>query len=124
MIIEYKTINIDATETSNPTPKDKTILFLVKKKHTIKTQVLYRTRNQKLLQTKFSVREKHDYALFKESKSHFKNTKLIVDSGYQGTQKSHNNVLSIYKETKKPFKTKNKSNIIDSASKWEYNKTF
>ncbi|WP_416375142.1 transposase family protein [Spiroplasma poulsonii] len=30
-----------------------------------------------------------------------KNTKLIVDSGYQGIQKNHNNVLIPTKKTKK-----------------------
>ncbi|WP_416375140.1 transposase family protein [Spiroplasma poulsonii] len=30
-----------------------------------------------------------------------KNTKLIVDSGYQGIQKNHNNVLISTKKTKK-----------------------
>ncbi|WP_416375112.1 hypothetical protein [Spiroplasma poulsonii] len=51
-----------------------------------------------------SLGKKHDYALFKESKIPIlKNTKLIVDSdsGYQGIQKNHNNVLIPTKKTKK-----------------------
>ncbi|RUP78151.1 hypothetical protein D6D54_01395 [Spiroplasma poulsonii] len=41
-------------------------------------------------------------SLFKESKIPIlKNTKLIVDSGYQGIQKNHNNVLIPTKKTKK-----------------------
>ncbi|WP_416375128.1 transposase family protein [Spiroplasma poulsonii] len=40
--------------------------------------------------------------MFKESKIPIlKNTKLIVDSGYQGIQKNHNNVLIRTKKTKK-----------------------
>ncbi|UNF61537.1 hypothetical protein [Spiroplasma poulsonii] len=54
---------------SNPTlKKNKTILFLVKKKHTIKTQVIIRQGNQKKLLQQVFARKKHDYALFKESK--------------------------------------------------------
>ncbi|UZQ29571.1 MAG: hypothetical protein OHM56_10460 [Spiroplasma phoeniceum] len=46
--------------------------------------------------------KKHDYTLFKESKiSILKNTKLIVDSGYQGVQKIHNNVLIPTKKQRK-----------------------
>ncbi|UNF62569.1 hypothetical protein [Spiroplasma poulsonii] len=43
---------------SNPTPKSiKQSYSLVKRKHTIKTQGNYRTRNQKLLQQVFQVRK-------------------------------------------------------------------
>ncbi|WP_416375300.1 hypothetical protein [Spiroplasma poulsonii] len=43
---------------------------------------------KKIIATSFSLGKKHDYALFKESKIPIlKNTKLIVDSGYQGIQK-------------------------------------
>ncbi|UNF62001.1 hypothetical protein [Spiroplasma poulsonii] len=48
--------------------KDKTILFLVKRKNTRSNTSNYRnSRNQKLLQQVFTS-EKHDYVLFKESK--------------------------------------------------------
>ncbi|UNF61350.1 hypothetical protein [Spiroplasma poulsonii] len=47
---------IDATETQSNAQKTKTILFC-KKKHTIKTQVSHRTRNQKLLQQVFRLRK-------------------------------------------------------------------
>ncbi|RUP78305.1 hypothetical protein D6D54_01155 [Spiroplasma poulsonii] len=57
---------------------------------------------KKIIATSFSLGKKHDYALFKESKIPIlKNTKLIVDSGYQGIQKNHNNVLIPTKKTKK-----------------------
>ncbi|WP_416375287.1 hypothetical protein [Spiroplasma poulsonii] len=51
----------------------------------------------------------------KNQKSQFlKNTKLIVDSGYQGIQKNHNNVLIPTKKTKKnPLNKEQASNIID-----------
>ncbi|WP_416375308.1 hypothetical protein [Spiroplasma poulsonii] len=63
------------------------------------------------MQQVFRSEKKHDYALFKESKIPIlKNTKLIVDSGYQGIQKNHNNVLIPTKENKeKPFKQRTKA---------------
>ncbi|RUP77934.1 hypothetical protein D6D54_00030 [Spiroplasma poulsonii] len=73
-----------------------------KKKHTIKTQVIIEQETKKIIATSFSLGKKHDYALFKESKIPIlENTKLIVDSGYQGIQKNHNNVLIPTKKTKK-----------------------
>ncbi|UNF62027.1 hypothetical protein [Spiroplasma poulsonii] len=66
--------------------KDKNNLILVRKTHDQNTSN-YRTRNQKLLQQVFA-RKKHDYALFKNQNPNFKNTKLMVDSGYQGNTKS------------------------------------
>ncbi|WP_416375067.1 transposase family protein [Spiroplasma poulsonii] len=92
------------TETPIQRPKkDKNNLILVKrKKNTIKTQVIIEQETKKIIATSFSLGKKHDYALFKESKIPIlKNTKLIVDSGYQGIQKNHNNVLIPTKKTKK-----------------------
>ncbi|UNF61342.1 hypothetical protein [Spiroplasma poulsonii] len=63
------------------------ILILVKRKHTIKTQVIIEqeTKNTKC---KFFARKNMIMLLFKESKiPNLKNNKLIVDSGYQGIQK-------------------------------------
>ncbi|WP_369123227.1 transposase family protein [Spiroplasma poulsonii] len=68
----------------------------------MKTQVIIEQETKKIIATSFSLGKKHDYALFKESKIPIlKNTKLIVDSGYQGIQKNHNNVLIPTKKTKK-----------------------
>ncbi|WP_416375023.1 transposase [Spiroplasma poulsonii] len=68
----------------------------------MKTQVIIEQETKKIIATSFSLRKKHNYALFKESKIPIlKNTKLIVDSGYQGIQKNHNNVLIPTKKTKK-----------------------
>ncbi|MBW1242167.1 MAG: IS5 family transposase [Spiroplasma poulsonii] len=99
-----KTIIIDATETPIQRPKkgQKQSYSGKKKKHTIKTQVIIEQETKKIIATSFSLGKKHDYALFKESKIPIlKNTKLIVDSGYQGIQKNHNNVLIPTKKTKK-----------------------
>ncbi|WP_422398346.1 transposase [Spiroplasma endosymbiont of Eupeodes luniger] len=68
----------------------------------MKTQVIIEQETRKIIATSFSLGKKHDYALFKESKIPIlKNPKLIVDSGYQGIQKIHNNVLIPTKKTKK-----------------------
>ncbi|WP_416375208.1 transposase family protein [Spiroplasma poulsonii] len=73
-----------------------------KKTHDQNTSNYRNKKPKKLLQQVFSLGKKHDYALFKESKIPIlKNTKLIVDSGYQGIQKNHNNVLIPTKKTKK-----------------------
>ncbi|UZQ29855.1 MAG: IS5 family transposase [Spiroplasma phoeniceum] len=99
-----KNIIIDVTETPIQRPKktQKQSYSGKKKKHTIKTQVIIEQETKKIIATSFSLGKKHDYALFKESKiSILKNTKLIVDSGYQGIQKIHNNILIPTKKTKK-----------------------
>ncbi|UNF61679.1 hypothetical protein [Spiroplasma poulsonii] len=47
-------------------------------------------------------RKKHEVMLYlKNQNPNFKNPKLIVDSGYQGIQKNHNNVHNTYKKTRK-----------------------
>ncbi|UNF62657.1 hypothetical protein [Spiroplasma poulsonii] len=70
-----KTI-VCATESSNPTPKDKTILFWCKEKHTIKTQVIIEQETKKLLQQVFA-RKKHELCFIKESKINFKNISVV-----------------------------------------------
>ncbi|WP_408988037.1 transposase [Spiroplasma poulsonii] len=80
---------IDATETpTNAQKKTKQSYSGGKKKNTrSKTQVIIEQETKNYC-NKFFARKKHDYALFKESKNPtLKNTKLIVDSGYQGIQK-------------------------------------
>ncbi|UNF61895.1 hypothetical protein [Spiroplasma poulsonii] len=74
---------------SNPTPKKTKQSYSGKRKHTIKTQVIIEQETKKLLQTSFSLLENMIMFLYlKNQKSQFlKNTKLIVDSGYQGIQK-------------------------------------
>ncbi|UNF62560.1 hypothetical protein [Spiroplasma poulsonii] len=69
-------------------PKRQNNLILVKRKKHDQNTSNYRTRNQKLLQQVFA-RKNMIMLLFKESKIPIlKNIKLIVDSGYQGIQKS------------------------------------
>lgn len=45
---------------------------------------------------------RHDYHLYKTSKVHaLKETQIVVDTGYQGLQKTHANTLKPTKRTKK-----------------------
>ncbi|WP_416375161.1 hypothetical protein [Spiroplasma poulsonii] len=73
------------------------------------------------MQQVFRSEKKHDYALFKESKIPIlKNTKLIVDSGYQEIQKNHNNVLIPTKKTNKnPLNKEQKQYNRLVSKKWE-----
>ncbi|UZQ31280.1 MAG: IS5 family transposase [Spiroplasma phoeniceum] len=100
----YRKKSIDVTETpiQRPKKRQKQSYSGKKKKHTIKKQVIIEQETKKIIATSFSLGKKHDYALFKESKiAILKNTKLIVDSGYQGIQKIHNNVIMPTKKTNK-----------------------
>ncbi|UNF61622.1 transposase family protein [Spiroplasma poulsonii] len=107
----------------NPTPKKRhknNLILGKKKKHTIKTLAIIEQETKKIIATSFSLGKKHDYALFKESKIPIlKNTKLIVDSGYQGIQKNHNNVLIPTKKTKKNPLNKEQKQYNRLVSKWE-----
>ncbi|WP_342223526.1 IS5 family transposase [Spiroplasma endosymbiont of Asaphidion curtum] len=109
-----KTIIIDATETPIQRPKkgQKQSYSGKKKKHTIKTQVIIEKESKIIIATNFFLGKKHDFCLFKESKIPIlKNTKLIVDNGYQGIQKIHSNVLIPKKKTKKnPLNKEQKHN--------------
>ncbi|WP_342224601.1 transposase family protein [Spiroplasma endosymbiont of Asaphidion curtum] len=78
----------------------------------MKTQVIIEKESKIIIATNFSLGKKHDFCLFKESKIPIlKNTKLIVDNGYQGIQKIHSNVLIPKKKTKKnPLNKEQKHN--------------
>lgn len=59
-----------------------------KKRHTIKAQLLIS--NKEIRATAFANGKKHDFRLFKESKTYLhKSKKIQADSGYQGLQKLH-----------------------------------
>ncbi|WP_408988049.1 transposase family protein [Spiroplasma poulsonii] len=83
----HKTIIIDATETPIQRPKKTKQSYSGKRKtQCIKTQVLS-NKKPKIIATSF-LPEKHDYALFEESKIPIlKNTKLIL-MVIKGIQKS------------------------------------
>ncbi len=105
-----KTIIIDATETAIQCPKKdkKNTIPKKKKKHTIKTQIILEKESKTIIATNFACGKTDDFRLFKESKIPLlKASKVIVDTGYQGLQKMHRNVLIPHKKTKqKPLNNK------------------
>ncbi len=74
--------------------------------------------SQKVICTSFSSGKKHDFKLFKESHVIAQSKVLvIVDSGYQGLQKIHNNTLLPKKKSKKnPLTKEDKKNNTNIAS--------
>ena len=63
--------------------------------------------SKRIICTHIDKGRKHDFRLFKESKTGFVQlTKILADSGYQGIQKLHNNCLKPIKGTKKKPLTK------------------
>lgn len=69
-------------------------------------------RSQRIICTAFSNGKRHDFRLFKESKTYIHpQTKVITDSGYQGIQKIHKNSQLPKKKTKKnPLSKEDKRN--------------
>jgi len=68
--------------------------------------------------TSFSNGKRHDFRLFKESKTHIlPEVKVIIDTGYQGLQKLHaNSVLPKKKSKKNPLTKEDKKNNKSLAS--------
>ena len=69
-------------------------------------------RSQQIICTAFSNGRRHDFRLFKESRTYIHpQTKVITDSGYQGIQKMHKNSQLPKKKTKKnPLSKEDKRN--------------
>ena len=71
-----------------------------KKKHTYKAQIIIKGKT--IQSTAFGNGKKHDYKLFKKSRTKFRANKNVkMDSGYQGHQKVHPNTDLPIKKTKK-----------------------
>jgi hypothetical protein len=64
--------------------------------------VVVNKRTKKVLATDFTPGKTHDFALFKNSRVHFKQTtSAITDSGYQGITNIHPNSTTPYKRKRK-----------------------
>lgn len=64
-------------------------------------------KTRKIISTSFSNGRKHDFRLFKESKTYIHSRiKVITDSGYQGIKKIHSNSELPKKRSKKTPLTK------------------
>ena len=73
-----------------------------KKRHTIKQQVVVDVKTEKIIATRMDCGKTHDFKIYKKSKNHVHpETKIQVDSGYQGIQKIHANSELPQKRSKK-----------------------
>ena len=75
-------------------------------------------KTQEVICTDFSNGKRHDFRLFKESKTYIHpDVKVITDTGYQGIQKIHNNSeLPKKKSAKNPLSKDDKKNNRELAS--------
>jgi len=90
-----------------------------KRRHTIKTQVLVDKKTKQVICTAFSNGKRHDFRLFKESKTKIHpEIKAVTDTGYQGIQRLHgNSELPRKKTKKKPLTKEDKKKNQELASK-------
>jgi hypothetical protein len=120
--MEYDVILIDAAETpierskkrfrdkkriNKRNNKQKHFYSGKKKRHTIKTQVVVNKKSKSIVCLLFSNGKKHDFRLFKESKTKISSkAQVLTDTGYQGLQKLHKQTLMPQKRSKKQPITK------------------
>ena len=83
-----------------------------KKRHTIKSQVVVDKKTKEVICTSFAYGKKHDFRLFKESKTKIMpEVKILTDTGYQGLAKIHaNSELPKKKSKKNPLTKEDKKN--------------
>ncbi|KEI36078.1 mobile element protein ISF1, ORFB [Francisella sp. W12-1067] len=78
-----------------------------KRRHTLKAQVVVDKKTKAVICTAFSNGKRHDFRLFKESKTYIHPEKrVITDTGYQGIQKLHSKSELPKKKSKKNLLTK------------------
>ena len=77
----------------------------------MKTQVIVDKKTRKVICTAFGVGKRHDFKLFKESKTHIHpDTLAETDTGYVGIKKIHvNSLLPKKKSKKKPLTAEDKA---------------
>jgi hypothetical protein len=80
--------------------------------------VVVNKKTQEVICTDFSNGKRHDFRLFKESRTHVHpKIRVITDTGYQGIQKIHNNSeLPKKKRAKRPLTKEDKKNNRELAS--------
>ena len=101
---EYEVILVDVAETPIERPKrrQKPWYSGKKKRHTMKIQVVVHKKTRKIICTAFAKGKKHDFRLFKESKTRIlERIQAITDSGFQGIKNLHSNSVLPKKKTKK-----------------------
>jgi hypothetical protein len=114
---ELEALIIDATESQIERPKHEQKAYYSgkKKRHTIKTEIRI-TRRGRIVHVSESVPGSvHDFALLKSGDKIPKESRVYVDSGYQGIQEIH-------KESEYPYKKPKKGELTDEEK--EYNTAF
>lgn len=99
---EVENLIIDATEQSIERPKkhQKKYYSGKKKRHTIKTEIRITKHGRIVHVSKPRYGSMHDFALHKEEPPIPPNSRVFVDSGYQGLDKIHTQTELPYKATK------------------------
>ena len=78
----------------------------------MKSQVVVDKKSQQIICTAFSNGKRHDFRVFKESRTHIHQAILVItDTGYQGLQKIHSKTQMPKKRSKKnPLTQQDKKN--------------
>lgn len=108
---EIQNLIIDATEQSIERPKrrQKPYYSGKKKKHTLKTEIRVTRQGRIVHVSKTHPGSVHDFRVFKGEKRPPKESRLFVDSGYQGIADIHQNADFPYKASKnKPLNAEEK----------------
>jgi hypothetical protein len=108
---EIESLIIDATEQSIERPKrrQKPYYSGKKKRHTMKTEIRTTLQGRIVHVSKTHPGSTHDFTVFKGEKRPTKESRLFVDSGYQGIADMHQNADFPYKASKnKPLDAEEK----------------
>ena len=82
-----------------------------KKRHTIKSQVVVNKASKTVICTSFANGKRHDFRLFKESKTRvLPDVKVLTDTGYQGIKKFHEKSI-LSKKRKRNIKLTNEEKL-------------
>ena len=83
----------------------------------MKSQIVVNKNNGEIICTAFSNGKKHDFRLFRESKTHIDpKIKVVVDTGYQGISGLHKNSVLPKKRSKRNPLTKLDKNFNQTIS--------
>jgi hypothetical protein len=109
---EVENLIIDATEhpIERPQRRLKPYYSGKKKRHTLKTQIRVTQKGRSVHVSKSHPGSTHDFTVFKGEKRPPKDSRLFVDSGYQGIAQIHQNADFSYKARKnKPLDAQEKA---------------
>jgi len=104
--------------------KTKALVLWQEKRHTLKSQVVVDKKTQRLICSAFVNGKRHDFRLFKESKTNIHpEIKAITDTRYQGLQKLHSkSELPKKKSKNNPLTKEDKKKNQELASERVVNK--